>query len=101
MFGSLREVYKNKQSFAGTKIRVYTARANFEYEVISMYLIQPTDDYIRTSFSDKEAKEKFTEMILARNEMTARVTTEAEQILTLSTCYDAERRLVVHAKKVV
>ena len=101
MFGSLREVYKNKQSFAGTKIRIYTPRANFEYEVISMYLIQPTDDYIRTSFSDGEAKEKFVEMILARNETTTKGATGAEQILTLSTCYDAERRLVIHARKVI
>ncbi|MBQ2637977.1 class B sortase [Candidatus Saccharibacteria bacterium] len=102
MFGSLNEAYKNKKFSRGQKIQVYTARENFEYEIISVYLTAPTDDYIKTNFSDEKEKKTFINMILGRDELgLTSSATEEDEILTLSTCYDSSRRLVVHAKKVI
>lgn len=102
MFGSLNEAYKNKKFTRGQKIQIYTARENFEYEIISVYLTEPTDDYIKTNFADEKEEKEFLDTILTRDQLGLMASaTEKDEILTLSTCYDSGRRLVVHAKKVI
>ena len=68
------------------------------WKVFSIYNIEVTSDYLYTNFNTNEEYQKFINLIKDRSnfKFDTEVTTH-DKILTLSTCLDNNRRLVVHA----
>ena len=66
--------------------------------VFSVYSIDVTNDYLYTNFNSNEEHQKFINMITNRSMYYFGVPVDVGQkILTLSTCLDNNKRLVVHA----
>lgn len=101
MFGSMRKTlnsswYKNKNNHV---ITVATPNGNQKWQVFSSYTIEPESYYITTSFGSDEEFGKFIETIKSRSVYDFGVdVTTSDKILTLSSCYDDEKRMVLHAK---
>lgn len=68
------------------------------WQIFSVYKINNTNDYLTTSFASKAAYKKFLRIIKTRSvkDFNVEVTT-SDKVLTLSTCIDQNKRLVVHA----
>lgn len=101
MFGSMRKTlkpswYKNKDNQI---ITIATPNGNLKWQVFSIYTIEPESYYITTNFGSDEEFGKFIETIKSRSvyDFSVDVTT-SDKILTLSSCYDDEKRMVLHAK---
>ena len=75
-------------------IKLDTPDREYQFKIFSVYSLKTTDDYIDTSFSEEMINKILNRSIyrLDRN-----VTTN-DKILTLSTCYNNDKKLVVHAK---
>lgn len=100
MFGSLRDVLKNKYLESTDDYYIYlsTPKYNYIFQIFSSYHIEPTDDYIKTNLT-KEEFEEWLEMIKKRNIINYKTeVTKEDKILTLSTCYSDSERMAVHAK---
>lgn len=101
MFGSMRNViksswYTNKNNHI---IRLVTPTSNQLWQVFSTYTILPESYYITTSFLNDEEYTKFLDTIKSRSVYDYGVTLNSNDIvLTLSSCYDNEKRMVLHAK---
>lgn len=101
MFGSMRKVfkpawYKNKSNHV---IRITTPNSYQYYQVFSIYTILPESYYIITRFSSNEEFIKFANTIKDRSIYNFGVDiNENDKILTLSSCYDDKKRMVMHAK---
>ena len=100
MFGTLNRVtkwnwYSNEDNLYITFNTLYE---NLQWKIFSIYSIDVTTDYLNTNFNSKEEYQEFLNMIKGRSDayLTTKVTTD-DKILTLSTCLDNNRRLVVHA----
>lgn len=100
MFGSLREIitptwYNNTNNHV---VKTSTKTSNAIWQVFSVYTINPESYYIRTKFSDDEF-ETFINTITTRSvhDFGVEVTID-DKILTLSTCYFDNKRVVLHAK---
>ena len=103
MFGSLG--YVLKKGYIDKKenqfIMLSTLDKNLTYQIFSAYKVPNTSDYIKTSFNSDKEKEKFIKMIKNRNSINIDVdVTKDDKILTLSTCYNNDIKIVVHAKLV-
>lgn len=101
MFGSMRKTlkpswYKNKDNQI---ITIATKSDNLKWQVFSLYTIEPESYYITTNFNSDEEFNKFIATIKSRSiyDFGIEVTKE-DKILTLSSCYDDEKRMVLHAK---
>lgn len=100
MFGSLREIitpawYNNSNNYI---IKTSNEKSNALWQVFSVYTIEPESYYIKTKFSDKEF-DKFLNTISSRSFHDFNVDLSIEdKILTLSTCYFENKRVVLHAK---
>lgn len=100
MFGSLKKIvtpgwYNNSNNYI---IKISTPEVNALWQVFSVYTILPESYYIKTKFDDKEF-DKFLNTITSRSVHDFNVETSVDdKILTLSTCYDETRRVVLHAK---
>ena len=100
MFGSMRKVlkpnwYNNKKNHI---IKVVTPNSNQLWQVFSVYTIEPESYYITTNFSDNDYS-SFIDEIKKRsiNNFNVEVTNN-DKILTLSSCYDNKKRMVMHSK---
>lgn len=100
MFGSMRKVikpswYNNKKNHI---IKVSTPNSNQLWQVFSVYTIEPESYYITTNFSDNDFS-SFIDEIKKRsiNNFGVEVT-NSDKILTLSSCYDNKKRMVMHSK---
>ena len=70
-----------------------------KWQVFSIYTIEPESYYITTSFSNDEKFNAFLQTIKSRSIYDFGVTvTTSDKILTLSSCYDDEKRMALHAK---
>ena len=101
MFGSMRRVVK--QSWYNNKnnriITIVTPRGNQKWQVFSTYTIEPESYYITTSFKDNDEFNNFINTIKQRSVYNYGVEVNAsDKILTLSSCYDDKKRMVLHAK---
>ena len=100
MFGTLSKVTKKEWYSQADKISIFydTLFENYEAEVFSIYKINVTDDYLKTTFESDNDWLDFIEKIRARSlfQSNAKVLAN-DKIITLSTCLDNDRRLVVHA----
>lgn len=103
MFGTLNNVLKWKwySNEANHYITFNTLYENIEWKVFSIYSIDVTTDYLLTKFSSPEKYQEFLNLISNRSDIKLKAkATVDDQILTLSTCLNNNRRLVVHAVRV-
>lgn len=100
MFGTLPNVRKKDwQSNSDNLVITFnTLNQNLKWKVFSIYVIDVTNDYLITDFDDDKEYQEFLDMITNRSDYTfsTKVTTN-DKILTLSTCFGNDERLVVHA----
>lgn len=100
MFGSLKDTLKsswqnNKDNYI---IKISTEKENSIWQIFSVYKIATTSDYLETSFSDNEF-ESFISLIKERSSYNFETNvTNEDKVLTLSTCYNDNDKMVVHAK---
>lgn len=100
MFGSLKNTLKsswqsNKDNYI---IKISTEKENSIWQIFSIYKIATTSDYLQTTFSDNEF-ESFINLIKGRSSYNFETdVTNEDKVLTLSTCYNDNDKMVVHAK---
>lgn len=103
MLGSLREVYK--KGYFDTEnnnyIKIYDLNSKeTKYQIFSYYIIDTEDYYITTSFNTEEQYKTFIDKITKRSYKNFNIKVEpTDQILTLSTCSNNNKRKVIHALK--
>jgi len=101
MFGSLKNIFKsnwynNKNNHV---VKLSTEYQNTMWQVFSVYRIPETSDYLEINFNDNEKYVNFLNMLQDRSELKFDVSlNEEDKILTLSTCYKENDRVVLHAK---
>lgn len=101
MFGSLKNIlksdwYLDKNNYI---IKLSTQNQNTMWQVFSIYHIDPTSDYIKTRFIDDNEYENFLKLIDSRSVYDFNTSLDTnDKILTLSTCYNDGKRVVMHAK---
>ncbi|MBQ2947194.1 MAG: class B sortase [Bacilli bacterium] len=101
MFGTLRKILKNGwlNNTNNHVIKLSTETENTLWQVFSVYKIPTTNDYIQVNFVNDIDFVNFGEMLTARSNYNFNTTISAEdKILTLSTCYDDNVKIVLHAK---
>lgn len=100
MFGSLHNVLKEewKDDPNNLVIEFDNLTTNMKWRIFSIYQVKKTSDYIETEFEDDRSFIQFIEMITERSMYDFKVpVTKNDHILTLSTCANNNKRLVVHA----
>ena len=101
MFGSLRKILTNgwlndDDNFV---IRLSTESENTLWQVFSVYRIPTTNDYIQVDFDDNQEFVDFANMLIERSAYNFNTSVYgSDRILTLSTCYNDDDKIVVHAK---
>lgn len=101
MFGSLKNVtksfwYENSDNYV---IKLSTPTVNSSWLVFSTYIIPAEDYYITTNFVDDMSFYEFIKILRARSVYDYNVElNSSDRILTLSTCYSDNKRVVLHAK---
>lgn len=100
MFGSLKNILtsgwlNNSENYV---IKLSTEYENTLWQVFSVYRIPTTSDYIKTTFNGNEFLE-FVNMLADRSAHNFNtLVSGSDNILTLSTCYDKNDKVVLHAK---
>ena len=100
MFGTLNNV--TKESWYTNESNLYitfnTLYKKMKWKIFSIYGIDVTNDYLYTNFKTDKDFELYLDMVRGRSmvDFDTEVTVN-DKILTLSTCLDGNRRLVVHA----
>lgn len=103
MFGSLRTILTNgfldnEDNFV---IKLSTEKENSLWQLFSVYRIPTTSDYLQVDFYDNEDFVNFTEMLTKRSAYDFDTNVyENDKILTLSTCYNNDDKIVLHAKMI-
>ena len=101
MFGSLKNILqsnwtKDKDNFV---IKLSTKTENTLWQVFSIYRIPTTNDYLKINFDENNDFLEFANMLLARSNFNFNTSINAnDKILTLSTCYNLQDKVVLHAK---
>ena len=101
MFGSLRSVMKDSwYTNPDNNIIMYSNDYyNTKWQVFSIYKVNETSDYIKTNFSSIDENRSFINTIKQRSIYNFNVdVTINDKIITLSSCYDDNYRMVLHAK---
>jgi sortase B len=101
MFGTLRYSL-NSYWYKKTSNQIITynsLKANMRWQIISIYTIPVTTDYLITSFGSDNEYLNFLNMIVSRSIYDFGQNYDVnDKILTLSTCSGSTKRLVIHAK---
>ncbi len=101
MFGSLKNIvksdwYENQDNHI---IKISTEHQNTLWQVFSVYVINTTSDYLKVSFNDTIEFEIFANMLMNRSEYNFKTKINRDdKIVTLSTCYNSTKKVVMHAK---
>lgn len=101
MFGSLKNTLtkdwiNNKDNYI---VRISTETENTLWEVFSIYHIENTDDYLTIKFNNDNEFLNYIDMIKKRSIYDFNTdVNNVDKILTLSTCYKTNQKLVLHAK---
>jgi len=101
MFGSLKNILKNGwlNDYNNYVVKISTETENTLWQVFSVYRIPTTNDYIKVNFNSNEDFIVWTSMLLNRSSYNFNTTvSEYDNILTLSTCYNDDEKVVLHAK---
>ena len=100
MFGTLNNVTKWKWYSVKDNLDITfnTLHNEYTWRIFSIYSLDVTNDYLYTEFETKETYQTFIDLIANRSDikLDTKVTSD-DKILTLSTCLQGDRRLVVHA----
>ena len=100
MFGTLRTILKSSwlENDKNHVIKLSTESENTLWQVFSVYKIPNTDDYLNINFSSEDFK-SFGDKLIKRSAYDFKTTlNENDKILTLSTCWDDNTKVVLHAK---
>lgn len=100
MFGTLNNLLNENWYSNANNISIFydTLYRELEFEVFSVYKIKVTDDYLKTNFESENEYLDFISMIKERSIFQSdRAIHADDKIITLSTCLQNDRRLVVHA----
>lgn len=101
MFGTLKNIISNgwlddENNFL---IKLSTQTENTVWQVFSVYTTEYTTDYLQVSFSTDDEFYTFASMLLNRSDYDFNTyVSKTDNIITLSTCYGDEERVVLHAK---
>ena len=101
MFGTLKNTlekswYKNKENQI---ITLTTPNREYKFQTFSTYHIKTEDYYITTDFSNEKEYKKFINTLIKRSTHNFKIDVDVEDyILTLSTCYRDNQKVVLHAK---
>ena len=101
MFGSLRNCLKKSwfNSSKNREVHLTTKSGNTTWKIFSVYHLPITSDYLATSFKNDEEFNSFIKLIKNRTVFDFGIkVTSKDKILTLSTCFRTNERMVVHAK---
>lgn len=101
MFGSLKNILKNGwlNDSDNYIVKISTETENTLWQVFSVYHIKTTSDYIQVNFDSDDEFERWTNMLLDRSAYNFNATVnKKDNVLTLSTCYNENERVVLHAK---
>lgn len=100
MFGSLKNILKNGwlDNQINHVIKLSTEKENTLWQVFSIYHIPTTNDYIQVKFFNNEFESFATKLINRSIHNFNTNVFENDIILTLSTCYSNNEKLVLHAK---
>ena len=101
MFGSLKNIFNSDwyNDVNNHVIKLSTLTENTLWQVFSVYHIPTTSDYLQTEFGSSEEFLTFIQMLKDRSQYGFNVEfNENDKILTLSTCYNDQERVVLHAK---
>lgn len=101
MFGPLKNILKsgwlnNSNNYV---IKLSTETENTLWQVFSIYRIPTTSDYIKVDFSTKSEFVNWTDMLIKRSDYNFNTSlNENDYVLTLSTCYNDNDKVVLHSK---
>lgn len=101
IFGSLKYTleskwYNNQENYV---VKTVDENNSYLWQVFSIYTLVTNNDYIQTDFVDDADYEKFLSLIKGRSIKDFGVQlNKDDKIITLSTCYTDEKKLVLHAK---
>lgn len=101
MFGSLINILNDgwlndSDNFV---IKMSTEYENTLWQVFSIYRIPTTNDYLQINFDNVNEFLDFSEMLINRSDYDFNTSVyKNDKILTLSTCYNNNEKMVVHAK---
>lgn len=101
MFGSLKDALKkewlkNKENHI---IKIITPDTTTLWQVFSLYHIPTTNDYIRVKFKSDDEFNDWIYVLTSRSVYDFDIQINSnDKILTLSTCYKNNEKLVLHAK---
>lgn len=101
MFGTLKNIFNSEwiNDANNHVINLSTENENTLWQVFSIYKIVTTNDYIQTIFTDDNDFQEFGNMLLNRSQYNFNTSINStDKILTLSTCYNEEEKVVLHAK---
>lgn len=101
MFGTLKNILSSNwlNDTSNHVIKLSTEHENTLWQVFSVYHIPTTSDYLLTNFQDTQSFMEFAQKLLDRSLYNFETTIqETDQILTLSTCYNQNEKMVLHAK---
>ena len=71
------------------------------WQIFSTYIIETTNDYLQIDFNNDDEFINFSNMLIKRSSYNFNTKVNKEdQILTLSTCYNDDKKIVVHAKRI-
>ena len=101
MFGSLRKTlnsnwYNNPDNYI---INFSTENYNSLWQIFSLYKLPTTSDYLQINFSDDDLYLEWLNVLKDRSIYDFKTNISSEnKIITLSTCYNDDEKLVIHAK---
>ena len=101
MFGTLKNIlnnewYQNKDNYV---IKTSSLNGSYIWQVFSIYKIPNTNDYIKTNFTNDDEYLNFLNLIKNRSIYDFKTNISINnKILTLSTCFDDNSKVVLHAK---
>lgn len=101
MFGSLKNILSsgwlnNTNNYV---VKISTETENTLWQVFSVYHIPTTSDYIQVDFDSNEKFKEWASMLVNRSAYNFNTNVnENDNVLTLSTCYNNDEKVVLHAK---
>ena len=101
MFGSLKNLLKSNwyDDKNNHVIKLSTKRQNTLWQVFSVYHLPTTSDYLKINFNSDKEFASFAKMLQDRSVYKFNTTVNGDdKILTLSTCYKNDQKMVMHAK---
>ena len=101
MFGSLKNILKSGRlnNTNNYVVKLSTETENTLWQVFSVCHIPTTSDYIKTEFTSNEEFTPWAKMLIDRSSHNFNTSvSENGNVLTLSTCFNDNEKVVLHAK---